>query len=126
MCRITMGHLRVIIGHLRVTIGHLKVTKGHLRVSIGHLRVTISYFRSLIFFLWANIKQTQLSFTPKYACLYLLLIEIYLDLYSLVPGYEDMRQRGKLHKSYLDPTFWLPLLMKSGSFSRSKLYSIFD
>ena len=48
------------MGHLRLTIGYLKATVVHIRVTLGHLRVTISYF-----FLYANIRQTQLSFTPK-------------------------------------------------------------
>ena len=86
MCRVTMGHLRVTIGHLRVTVGHPRVTIGHLRVTIGHLRVTMGHLRLTIgylkatvvhisvtlghlrvtigyFFLYANIRQTQLSFT---------------------------------------------------------------
>ena len=53
VCRVTMGHLRV-------TVGHLKATVVHIRVKLGHLKVTIGYF-----FLQANIRQTQLSFTPK-------------------------------------------------------------
>ena len=55
-----IGHLRVTMGHLRLTIGYLKATVVHIRVTLGHLRVTIGYF-----FLSANIRQTQLSFTPK-------------------------------------------------------------
>ena len=48
------------MGHLRGTIGHFRVTVGHPRVTIGHLRGTIGNF-----FLEANIRQTQLSFTLK-------------------------------------------------------------
>ena len=48
------------MGHLRVTLGHLRATIGYLRITIRHLRVTIGYF-----FLQANIRQTQLSFTLK-------------------------------------------------------------
>ena len=48
------------MGHLRLTIGYLKATVVHIRVTLGHLKVTIGYF-----FLSANIRQTQLSFTPK-------------------------------------------------------------
>ena len=48
------------MGHLRLTIGYLKATAVHIRVTLGHLKVTIDYF-----FLSANIRQTQLSFTPK-------------------------------------------------------------
>ena len=67
MCRVTMGHLRVIVGHLKATMGHLRLAIGylkatvvHIRVKLGHLKVTIGFF-----FLSANIRQTQLSFTPK-------------------------------------------------------------
>ena len=48
------------MGHLRVTIDHLRVTMGHLRLNIGYLKATVGYF-----FLLANIRQIQLSFTPK-------------------------------------------------------------
>ena len=50
-----MGHLRVTIGHLRLTVGYLKATVVHNRVTLGQL---IGQLRS-------NIRQTQLSFTPK-------------------------------------------------------------
>ena len=58
--RVTTGHLRATMGHLRLTIGYLKATVVHIRVTSGHLKVTIGYF-----FLSANIRQTQLSFTSK-------------------------------------------------------------
>ena len=48
------------MGHLRLTIGYLKATVVHIRVTLGHLKVTIGYF-----FLLANIRETQLSFTLK-------------------------------------------------------------
>ena len=49
------------MGHLRLTIGYLKATVVvHIRVTLGHLKVTLGYF-----FLSANIRRTQLSFTPK-------------------------------------------------------------
>ena len=47
----------VTMGHLSLTIGYLKALS--IRVTLGHLKVTIGYF-----FLLANIRQTQLSFTP--------------------------------------------------------------
>ena len=56
------------MGHLRVPMGHLRVTVGHPWVTIGHLKVTIVYF-----FLSANIRQTQLSFTK--------LVYIYIQRY---------------------------------------------
>ena len=52
--------LTLKLGHLRLTIDYLKATVVHIRVTLGHLKVTIGYF-----FLSANIRQTQLSFTPK-------------------------------------------------------------
>ena len=52
--------LTIPIVKVKATVVHVRVTLGHLRVTIGHLRVTIGYF-----FLSANIRQTQLSFTPK-------------------------------------------------------------
>ena len=45
------------VGHLRVTTGHIRVTMGHLRLIIGYLKATVV--------LKTNIRQTQLSFTPK-------------------------------------------------------------
>ena len=77
MCRVTMDHLRLTsigyhylkgtVAHIKVTLGHLMVTLGHLRVTLGHLRVTLGHLWVTlgIFFLYAIIRQTQLSFTPK-------------------------------------------------------------
>ena len=48
------------MGHLTLTIVYLKATVVHIRVTLSHLRVNIGYF-----FLKANIRQTQLGFTPK-------------------------------------------------------------
>ena len=50
----------VTMGHLRLTIGYLKASVVHIRITLGHLKVTIGNF-----FLSSNIRQTQLSFTPK-------------------------------------------------------------
>ena len=76
MCRVTMGHPWVTIGHLRVTVGHPWVTMGHHRLTIAYLKATVVHFRvtlghlkvthnSRLFFLLANLRQTQLSFTSK-------------------------------------------------------------
>ena len=53
-----IGHLRATMGHLKLSIGYLKATVVH--IELGHLKVTIGNF-----LLSANIRQTQLSFTPK-------------------------------------------------------------
>ena len=62
-----MGHLRVTVGHPWVTMGHLRLTIGYLNATVVHIRVTLGYLKVTIgnFFLSANIRQTQLSFTPK-------------------------------------------------------------
>ena len=71
MCRVTIGHLRFTVVHPWVTKGHLRATMGHLRLTIGYLKATIVHIRVTLghligyFFLSANIRQTQMSFTPK-------------------------------------------------------------
>ena len=58
-----MGHRKVTIGHPRLTIRHLRVT-----IIIGHLKATVVYIRKgnyRLFFSISNIRQSQLSFTPK-------------------------------------------------------------
>ena len=52
---ITLG-----LDHKLFKKGYLKATVVHIRVTLGHLKVTIGYY-----FLSVNIRQTQLSFTPK-------------------------------------------------------------
>ena len=93
--RLTIGYLKATVVHIRVTLCHLRVTLGHLRATIGYLRITIRHLRVTIgyFFLQANLRQTQLSFTPSKANLYLFILYcclLFCSFYiSLVTGGRD-------------------------------------